>query len=213
MVFMPKALATLTLRWPSLPRPRVPRVRPSRSWPGLAGLHAGVLEADAAGEFQDQAEGDAGGGAADAAGAADRDAALGAGLQVDGGVAGAGGDQEFQVGQAFDDLAGERGALAHHLDDGEALQGLDDRIVIAQGRAEDLDVDVLGDRGPIGKREGNVLIVVENGGANHTHGLLGLCRGIPGGANLEPVNRKDRGYQRAARLPFLAWQAGPGPRI
>ena len=66
----------------------MPSVRPSRSRPivvchGAPAFMPGVLEADAAGELQHQAEGDAGGRAADGAGAADRDAALGAGFDVE----------------------------------------------------------------------------------------------------------------------------------
>ena len=88
--------------------------------PGRAGLHAGVFEADVAGQFQHQADGDTGGRVAEAAGAADGNAALGRRLDVEGIVAGAGGDQQLQVGQRLDHLAREGGALAHADDDGES---------------------------------------------------------------------------------------------
>ena len=112
ITFMPNALATPAARAPSLPRPTMPSVRPSmsapmRDLPGLARLHAGILEADPARQFEDQAEGDAGGRIAVAAGAADDDAALGRRLDVDRVVRGAGGDEELEVGQRLDHVAAE----------------------------------------------------------------------------------------------------------
>ena len=82
-------------------------VHAERELPVLAGLHPGVLPADPPGQLQHQAEGDAGGRVAVAGGAADRDAALLAGLHVDRGVVGAGGDQELELGQRLDDRTGK----------------------------------------------------------------------------------------------------------
>src|SRR5207237_7514314 len=72
-------------------------VHAERVLPEHAGFHPRMLPADPAGELEDQPEGDAGGRIAEAAGAADHDAALLTGLHVDGGVVGAGGDQELEL--------------------------------------------------------------------------------------------------------------------
>ena len=180
--------------------------------PRRPGFHAGVLEADAAGQFQHQADGDRGCRVAEAAGAADRNAALGRRLDVEGIVAGAGGDQELQVGQRLDHLAREGGALAHADDDGEALQRLDRRVGASERLVEHGDVDVFGDRRPVGKFQRDVLIIVEDGCLDHTHELLACTRTSSGRDNLEPVGRKDRGYQSGGR-PCLARYFGPGPRM
>ena len=104
-----------------------------------------------------------------ASGSANGDAALGAGLHVEGIVAGAGGDQQLQVGEGFDHLAREGGALPHADHDGKSLQGLDDGVRPAERRIEDLDFDVFGDCRPVGHFHRNVLVVVQNGGPNHAH--------------------------------------------
>ena len=134
--------------------------------PGRAGVHAGVLVTDVAGQFEHQADGDAGGWAAERAGAADRDAAGLRCLGVDRGIAHAGGDQELQVGQGVDDLLREAGALAHGDDDLEALQRRDDLVRAAEMLVEDLEFDIALDLRPVGDLEHDVLIVVENCAAN-----------------------------------------------
>ena len=142
-----------------------------------------MLPADPAGQFEDQPEGDAGGRIAEAAGAADDDAALGAGLHVDRGVVGAGGDEELELRHAVDHLAGKAGALAHHHDDVEILEVADGVGVAAADRlGEHLDLDVLGDLRPVGELERHVLVVVEDRAAiGHVSTpwmkRAGVCRG------------------------------------
>ena len=125
-----------------------------------------VLVADMAGQFEHQPDGNAGGRAAERAGAADRDAARLGRLGIDRGVAHAGGDQELQVGERVDHRLRKAGALAHGDDDLEALQRLDDLIRAAEMVVENLELDVGLDLGPIGDLEDDVLVIVENSAAN-----------------------------------------------
>ncbi len=100
------------------------------------------------------------------AGAADRDAALLGRLGVDRGIAHAGGDEEFQVGQRLDHLARKAGALAHGDDDLKTLERGDDLVGPAEMLIEDFEVDVALDLRPVGDLEHHVLIIVENCAAN-----------------------------------------------
>ena len=137
-----------------------------------------VLVADVAGQLEHQADGDAGGRAAERAGAADHDAARLRRLGVDRGVAHAGGDQELEIGQRLDHLARKAGALAHGDDDLEVLERRDDLIGPAEMLVEDLDIDVALDLGPVGDLEHDVLIVVENCAANR-HDASTPCKQRP----------------------------------
>ena len=127
---------------------------------------ARVLVADVAGQFEHQPDGDAGGRAAERAGAADRDAARLGRLGVDRGIAQAGRDQKLQIGQRLDHLLREAGALAHGDDDLEALQRRDDLVRAAEMLVENLELDVALDLRPVGDFEDDVLIIVENCAAN-----------------------------------------------
>ena len=69
----------------------------------------------------------------------------------------------FRSGRASITLRGKRRALAHADDDGKALQRLDRLVRAGEGLIEDLDLDVLGDRRPVGEFHRHVLVVVENG--------------------------------------------------
>src|SRR5262249_21169141 len=102
-------------------------------------------------------------------GAADHDAARVGGGDVDRGVAQAGGDEELERGQFLDHRAREGDAFAHGADDVEALQRRDDLVLPAKVRVEDLDIEVTGNLRPVGRLEGDVLIVVEDrtGGGGH----------------------------------------------
>ena len=83
---------------------------------------------------------------------------------------------------------------AHHVDDGETLQRLDDGGVVAEPAVEDLDLDLFGDARPVGEFEGDVLIVVEDRCLTIAYApYYSRARNLAGGANLEPVVRKDRG--------------------
>ena len=137
-------------------------VGPDGRLPHCAGVQPRVLVADVAGQFEHQPDGDAGGRAAERAGAADRDAARLGRLGVDRGVARAGGDQELELGQRLDHLLRKAGALAHRDDDLEILKRRDDLVRAAEMLLEDLDVDLALELRPVGDLEDDVLIVVEN---------------------------------------------------
>ena len=53
------------------------------------------------------------------------DVEIGAGGCVDGGVAGAGGEEEFEIGELGERVAGEGGAFAHGGDDGKGFEASD----------------------------------------------------------------------------------------
>ena len=195
-------------------------VAPERHLPGFARFHARVLEADAAGEFQHQPEHDAGGGRADRAGAADGDAALGGGLEVERIVLGAGGDQELEVRQRLDHFARERRALAHADHDGEALQGLDRLVRPREGLVEDRELDVFGERRPVGERKRDVLVVVQDGCAKHSLPPFSrAARPVPGGRHHRAVSAECHSARRVARsrprfsaaASVRAWPARPVP--
>src|SRR5262249_62122509 len=124
----------------------------------------------ATGQFEHQPNGDAGGRTAHRGGAADHDAALAGSGDVDRGVAQARGDKELERGQFLDDRAREGGALAHGADDVEALQRRDDLVLPAKVRVKDLDIEVTRNLRPVGRLEGDILIVVEDRAAGAGHG-------------------------------------------
>ena len=144
-------------------------VRAERGLPWRAGLELVVLVADVARQFENEPPGDAGGRIAEAAGAADRDALRLRGLHVDAAIDHARGDQELEIRQLVDDVFRERRALSHRADDGKSLQRLDDVVVAAEVLVEHLDVDVVCDFRPVGARERDVLVVVENCAAMLCH--------------------------------------------
>ena len=80
---------------------------------------------------EDQRPRELGGGRRRAERAADRDAELGRGLDVDHGVEGSGRHHEPEVRQALQHLTRERCALAHRTHDLKRLQRLDERVGIA----------------------------------------------------------------------------------
>ena len=151
-------------------------------------------------------------GTAHDAGAADGNAALAARFDIERVIAGAGGDQELQVGEGFDNLAREGGAFAHADDDREALQGLDRFVLAGEGFVEHLDLDVLGDPRPVGECQRHILVIVENSGPNHAQ-VLSLRPERPGRATIGMEQRNERGFQPSGGRPCLARQAGPGPRM
>src|SRR4029077_2718243 len=110
-------------------------------------------------------------GATGRASAADGYAALGAGLDVERVVPGSGGDEELEFGKRLDDLAWKRGAFAHPNNNREALKCFDRLVLIRERLFKDLNLDVFGDSGPIGKCHCHVFIVVENSCPNHAKAL------------------------------------------
>jgi hypothetical protein len=120
---------------------------------------------------QDQGPGQLHGGNAAAAGAADQDAQLAGRLQVDGGVAHARRGQQPQARQPRQHLAGERRALAQGHHHGEGLQGLGHRVRVAQHAREALHAHALGQALPIGVVQRDVLVVVQQGDADHGRSL------------------------------------------
>ena len=80
---------------------------PSRSsadgrLPGRAGLEPRVLVTDVTREFEHQSGSDGCGGVAEARRAADDDTLRFGSFEIDRGIAHAGGDQKFEIGQGFD---------------------------------------------------------------------------------------------------------------
>ena len=138
---------------------------------GLAGVHAGVLAADIAGQFQDQAHGQGRGGIAGPLRAAQHHLVVLGGLHVDRGVAHARGDQQFQPGQRRKQRARKRRALAHRADDLEILQRAGGGLGGGEGLVEDGDVDAVADLRPVRESASvRLMIVIENCTAQPRHG-------------------------------------------
>jgi hypothetical protein len=91
---------------------------------------------------------------------------------VDGLVPDAGGDQQLQVGQPLEDLGTEPGPLAHRDDHVEGLEAGDQRVGVRDVVVELDDVDRFGDLRPVGEGVRDGLVVVEDGDAVHSPGLL-----------------------------------------
>ena len=142
-------------------------VKAERRLPAAAGAHRLELLAQMARQAKHQGDRDLGRRPARATRAADRDVVGLGGLQVDGGVALARGDQQLEVGELVEQRALEGRALAHdadHLEGGERAGG---GFHIGQALVEDDDAVGLLELRPVGDAEGHVLIVVEDGNGDH----------------------------------------------
>jgi len=124
-----------------------------------------------------------------AAGAADGDAALGAGLQVDGGVARASRDEKASGPAGPRSPCGKRRALAHHVTTAKPCSALMTALSSPSGALKTLISTSLATADQW-RVQRDVLVVVEDGGLQHAHALR---LGDPDkfrGANLEPVRSK-----------------------
>ena len=108
-------------------------------------MHAGVLAADVAGQFQDQAHRQRRGGIASPLRPAQHYLMVFRGFQIERGVAHARGDQELQFGQCRKQRAGKRRALPHGADDLKIAERAGGDLGIGKGLVEDRDVDPVGD--------------------------------------------------------------------
>ena len=104
-------------------------------------------------------------------GAADDDPVARRGGDVDRGVPRAGGDQQLQVGEAVEDLGGERRALAHRDDDLGARQRLDQLVGVGDVMLDRDRLPVVRDPVPAAVVEGDALVVVEQDDAVHPASL------------------------------------------
>src|SRR3954469_12486376 len=138
--------------------------------------HGGVLLRDVAEGREDEAPGELGGGGRLRAGAADGDAQLGGGFDVDRLVPHAGGDEQLEVGQPFEDLAPEGGALAHRDDDVEDLEAGHEGVRVGDVVVELDHLDLLRDLRPVAVVGGDALVVVQDGDAMHTCWCTGFRR-------------------------------------
>src|SRR4051794_11489134 len=163
-------------------------IHADRGLPWHAGLHPRVLVADAPGQLEHQADGDAGGRISRRRRAADHDAALLGGGDIDGCIAQPCRDEQLKVRQFLDDGAGEGGTLAHRAHDLEALQRLDHVLVAAEVLVEDLDVEIARNLRPVRYLEYDILVVVEDRAAVARHGECPwLARGWGGEDGAIPI--------------------------
>ena len=141
-----------------------------RALPGRPLLEALAFVADPPGQLEHEPDCDAGGRIAGRLGAAGDDAARIGGLDVQHPVAFSGRDQELEIGQRLDQAARKRRALAHQHHHVEALERAGDLVRLSERRVENREFDLAGERGPVGKPEGDVLVVVEDGAAMEAFG-------------------------------------------
>ena len=118
------------------------RSRPMVALPGRAGLETRVLVTDVTREFEHQSGGDGRGGIAEARRAANDDTLRFGSFEIDRGIAHAGGDQKFEIGQGFDHGPRKGGALAHGADNGIVFERRYDLVRGAKVFIERLDLDV-----------------------------------------------------------------------
>ncbi len=133
-------------------------------------MHAGVLAADVAGQFQDQAHRQRRGGIAAPLRPAQHHLVFFRRFQIECGVAHARGDQEFQFGQRRKQRAGKRRALAHRADDLEILQRISGGLGRSKRLVEHRDIDAISDLRPVRDPQSQIEIVVENCTAQPRHG-------------------------------------------
>ena len=112
-------------------------------------MHAGVLAADVAGQFQDQAHRQRRGGIASPLRPAQHYLMVFRGFQIERGVAHARGDQELQFGQCRKQRAGKRRALAHRADDLEILQRAGGGLGRSKRLVEHRNIDAISDLRPV----------------------------------------------------------------
>ena len=112
-------------------------------------MHARVLAADMAGQFQDQGHRQRRGRIAAPLRAAQHHLMVFGGFQIDRSIAHAGGDQEFQLGQGRKQRARKRRALAHRADDLETLQRAGRSLGGSERLVEHRDFDAILDLRPV----------------------------------------------------------------
>ena len=163
--------------------------------PGRAGLEPRVLVTDVTREFEHQSGGDGRGGIAEARRAADDDTLRFGSFEIDRGIAHAGGDQKFEIGQGFDHGTRKGGALAHGADNGIVFERRYDLVRGAKMLIERLDLDVACDSRPISHLQRDVLVIVKNCAAKR-HEFLGS------------VGERHEGYEPGNLQPLLACVLG-----
>ena len=164
--FMRNTLAISAIWAPRRPRPTMPRVRLARSWPRvdcqrpsrMARSSKATWRTAAMMSAPDQLDRRA----AAAGGAADDHLVVARRRQVDGQVPGPGGAEQAQLGQPLEHGPRERRPLAHQDDDVERLEERGGGFERPEMPAEDGDFRLPGERRPVGHRQGDSLIVVED---------------------------------------------------
>src|SRR6185295_8319395 len=174
--------------------------------PKRPGFETGVLVADTASEIEHQAGRDRGRSVAEGGRSANDHVMFFCGVEIDGSIAHAGGDEKFQFRQPLDHGAREGGPLAHGANDAEALQGCDHVVDRTERLVENLNVDVVGHFRPIGHRERDILVIVKDCAAKR-HQLL-VVRAYRGSdPNDKPTSRKTgndkSGFARGLSRPEL----------
>ena len=124
--------------------------------------HGVELGGDVAGAGQDQGPGQLGGGVHRTARAAVGDAEGGAVGSVDHGVAGPGGHQQAQVGEALQHRAGKGRALPHGHHDLERFEGGHQLVYVGDVVVEHGDVHPPTEARPVGRGQRHPLVVVED---------------------------------------------------
>src|SRR5262249_40943092 len=132
-----------------------------------AGAQMGVFQCDLTRARKDESPGHLDGGPCIVPRMRHDDTSLGRGLYIDGRVARTGRCDQLQSRQALDDCPGQRCALAHDADHIERQEALDNLIGFGQMVIEDRDHGATGERRPVGHLQRHVLIIVQDGYADH----------------------------------------------
>src|SRR5258706_6774662 len=90
------------------------------------------------------------------------DPAIGSRNDVDRGVSRSRRGNEFEIGKALNDVAGQRGPLAHDTNDVKRLQPLNDSVRIGEVVLKYGDLRSIAEHRPIGALKRYSLIVVQN---------------------------------------------------
>ena len=173
---MPNAWAYRAMLLPIVPKPTPPSVLLDSPTPiRVCHFSPARTEATSAGMWRANArcrpQVSSGVGIGQASSAANGKAPRGGGLQIDGRVPHAGGDKQLQSGKTREHGSIETGPFPHGDDDLEPGELFRQCVRRRDRIREILDLHAV-QRAPIGEAEGAVLIIIENGTAEH--GCFGI---------------------------------------
>ncbi len=135
---------------------------PDAALPAAAGMELGILARDVAYGRENQRPRELACRAGPAARPAYGHAALGGGGEIDRRIAHAGRHEQSKLGQRREQRAVERRSLAHRDDDLERRERLDKLRAIVDVIVQHGNIDAIGDRLPIGHRQRDALVIIED---------------------------------------------------
>src|ERR1700688_4159608 len=171
--FIPKALPICATCDPTFPSPRTPRVFPRRSAPTVCCQppeRTELLRHDMSYAGQDQRPGKFDGRVRSIPRVNHCDPMVARGGDIDRRVDGSSRGNELEIGKALDDVAGQRGPLAHDTNDIKRQQPLNHGVWIGEVVLKYGDVSSITQHRPIGALKRCILVIVQNSDLAFLHG-------------------------------------------